>query len=157
MCVFTDRGRKKKEMIKLLVQAQVVGMQRQARTKWQKRQGLPRRGGRVRASASGVWSPRTVREYRCHSVWHTLAAVLFPVCSLLYGLWYVIKISLRLGGDAGGDIIGATFYAGPEPIGKKVVVGCRVRHCDASSVQFAGRSYFHLMLGNSFGALLLSL
>jgi hypothetical protein len=31
-----------------------------------------------------------VREYRCHSVWHTLEAVLFPVCGLLYGLWYVI-------------------------------------------------------------------
>jgi hypothetical protein len=47
----------------------------------------------------GRTSQNYVCEYRCHSVWHTLEAVLFPVCGLLYGLWYVIKISLRLGGD----------------------------------------------------------
>jgi hypothetical protein len=70
-----------------------------------------------------------VRKYRWHVVWHALAAVLFPVSGLLFGLGYVLIISRRLGWSADDDdVIGdgakevPTFYPGPELIGHETRV-----------------------------------
>ena len=79
-----------------------------------------------------------VLEYRCHVVWHApvavlaaaLVAALFPVLGLLFGLGYVIFISLRLIGgirfesdgviEAGAKEV-PTFYAGPKELMGHVV------------------------------------
>jgi hypothetical protein len=91
-----------------------------------------------------------------------LAAALLPVLGLLSGLVYVIGISMRLASDNVDDAIKDGAKEVPS-----FHVGLELNDHDAHAANFAGcviaivftvsagRSHFHLMSSNTFGALLL--